>query len=165
MSAGKLPKNNGIPWRGNSAMNDGSTLPDVKGGLVGGYYDAGDHVKFGLPMAFTVTMLSWGAIEFGHDVAAAGEWRHALEAIKWGTDYFVKAHTHPFVYWAEVRMAHVTRQRPFREDTGRADAREWTAAINLLLLRANDGCLTIEVGPRRWGTATRTTTAGSGRRT
>ncbi|CDP19278.1 unnamed protein product [Coffea canephora] len=24
--------------------------------LVGGYYDAGDHVKLGLPMAFTVTM-------------------------------------------------------------------------------------------------------------
>ena len=69
---------------------------------MGGYYDAGDHVKFGLPMAFTVTMLSWGAIEFGDDVAAAGEWGHALEAIKWGTDYFVKAHTEPFVYWAEV---------------------------------------------------------------
>ena len=70
--------------------------------LISGYYDAGDHVKFGLPMAFTVTMLSWGAIEFGDDVAAAGEWGHALEAIKWGTDYFVKAHTEPFVYWAEV---------------------------------------------------------------
>ncbi|CAD6219457.1 unnamed protein product [Miscanthus lutarioriparius] len=41
--------------------------------LVGGYYDAGDHVKFGLPMAFTVTMLAWGAIDFADDVAAAGE--------------------------------------------------------------------------------------------
>ncbi|GER32900.1 endoglucanase [Striga asiatica] len=27
--------------------------------LVGGYYDGGDKVKFGFPMAFTVTMLSW----------------------------------------------------------------------------------------------------------
>ncbi|KAL4564621.1 hypothetical protein LXL04_028687 [Taraxacum kok-saghyz] len=26
--------------------------------LVGGYYDAGDNVKFGFPMAFTTTMLS-----------------------------------------------------------------------------------------------------------
>lgn len=70
--------------------------------LVGGYYDAGDHVKFGLPMAFTVTMLSWSVIEYGEQIAAAGEYGHALEAIKWGTDYFIKAHTHPNVLWAEV---------------------------------------------------------------
>jgi len=28
--------------------------------LLGGYYDAGDNVKYGLPMAFTVTTLAWG---------------------------------------------------------------------------------------------------------
>jgi Glycosyl hydrolase family 9 len=70
--------------------------------LVGGYYDAGDHVKFGLPMAFTVTMLSWSMIEFGEEIAAAGQYQHALEAIKWGTDYFIKAHTHPYILWAEA---------------------------------------------------------------
>ncbi|KAE8728425.1 Endoglucanase 11 [Hibiscus syriacus] len=69
--------------------------------LVGGYYDAGDHVKFGLPMAFTVTMLSWGVIEFRDQIANAGELEHALEAIKWGTDYFIKAHTSLNVLWAE----------------------------------------------------------------
>ncbi|KAK3423941.1 hypothetical protein EUGRSUZ_F00694 [Eucalyptus grandis] len=26
----------------------------------------------------------------------------ALEAIKWGTDYFIKAHTHPTVLWAQA---------------------------------------------------------------
>lgn len=75
---------------------------DVKVDLVGGYYDAGDHVKFGLPMAFTVTMLSWSVIEYGDQIVGAGEWQHALEAIKWGTDYFIKAHTAPNVLWAEV---------------------------------------------------------------
>jgi hypothetical protein len=70
--------------------------------LVGGYYDAGDHVKFGLPMAFTVTMLSWSLVEYGADVAGAGELRHALQSIKWGTDYFIKAHTKPHELWAEV---------------------------------------------------------------
>ncbi|EEC84529.1 hypothetical protein OsI_31260 [Oryza sativa Indica Group] len=94
--SGRLPYSQRVTWRGHSGLTDG-----LQQGvdLVGGYYDAGDHVKFGLPMAFTVTMLSWGAIDFAADIAAAGEWRHALEAIKWGTDYFVKAHTHPFVYW------------------------------------------------------------------
>jgi hypothetical protein len=97
--SGRLPHNQRVPWRGHSGLTDG-----LQQGvdLVGGYYDAGDHVKFGLPMAFTVTMLAWGAIDFADDVQAAGEWGHTLEAIKWGTDYFVKAHTDPFVYWAEV---------------------------------------------------------------
>lgn len=70
--------------------------------LVGGYYDAGDNVKFGLPMAFTVTMLSWSVVEYRDRIVDAGEYRHALEAIKWGTDYFIKAHTHPHVLWAQV---------------------------------------------------------------
>lgn len=72
--------------------------------LVGGYYDAGDHVKFGLPMAFTITMLSWSVIEYRQEIEAAGELGHALEAIKWGTDYFIKAHTSPNVLWAEVSL-------------------------------------------------------------
>ncbi|CAL5074452.1 unnamed protein product [Urochloa decumbens] len=117
--SGRLPHNQRVPWRGHSGLTDG-----LQQGvdLVGGYYDAGDHVKFGLPMAFTVTMLSWGAIEFGDDVAAAGEWGHALEAIKWGTDYFVKAHTEPFVYWAEVGDGdtdHYCWQRPEDMTTSR----------------------------------------------
>ena len=70
--------------------------------LVGGYYDAGDNVKFGLPMAFTITMLSWGVVEYGREIAEAGEYEHALEAIKWGTDYFIKAHTHPTLLWVQV---------------------------------------------------------------
>jgi len=77
---------------------------DVKVDLVGGYYDAGDHVKFGLPMAFTVTMLSWAAVDFSKDIIAANQMANALSAIKWGTDYFVKAHTHPNVLWAQVYM-------------------------------------------------------------
>jgi endoglucanase len=70
--------------------------------LVGGYYDAGDNVKFGLPMAFTVTMMSWSVIEYGDQMAAAGELGHAADAIKWGTDYLVKAHPEPNVLYGEV---------------------------------------------------------------
>ena len=70
--------------------------------LVGGYYDAGDNVKFGLPMAFTVTMMSWSVIEYGRQMASNGELGHALDAIKWGTDYFIKAHPEPNVLYGEV---------------------------------------------------------------
>ncbi|KAL1812924.1 hypothetical protein ACET3Z_022989 [Daucus carota] len=90
--------------------------------LVGGYHDAGDHVKFGLPMAFTVTMLSWGVIEYGEEIASAAELEHALEAIKWGTDYFIKAHTSPNVLWAEVGDGdtdHYCWQRPEDMTTSR----------------------------------------------
>ena len=90
--------------------------------LVGGYYDAGDHVKFGLPMAFTVTMLSWGVNEYRDEIDAAGELEHALEAIKWGTDYFIKAHTSPNVLWVEVGDGdtdHYCWQRPEDMTTSR----------------------------------------------
>ena len=40
--AGKLPADNRIPWRGDSAMNDGC---DNNVEITGGWYDAGDHVK------------------------------------------------------------------------------------------------------------------------
>ncbi|RHN57837.1 putative cellulase [Medicago truncatula] len=97
--SGHLPHNQRVNWRHHSGLTDGL---EQGVDLVGGYYDAGDNVKFGLPMAFTVTLLSWAAIEYGEEIAAAGEYVHAMEAIKWGTDYFIKAHTQPNVLWVEV---------------------------------------------------------------
>lgn len=57
--------------------------------LVGGYYDAGDNMKFGFPMAFTTTMLSWSVIEFGE--LMKDELQNAREAVRWATDYLLKA--------------------------------------------------------------------------
>lgn len=59
--------------------------------LTGGYYDAGDNVKFGFPMAFTTTMLSWSVIEYA-DVMKT-EVNNARTAIRWATDYLLKAAT------------------------------------------------------------------------
>lgn len=70
--------------------------------LVGGYYDAGDNVKFGLPMAFTITMMSWSILEYGKQMGASGELGHAIDAVKWGTDYLIKAHPQPNVLYGEV---------------------------------------------------------------
>ncbi|PAN08078.1 hypothetical protein PAHAL_1G385600 [Panicum hallii] len=117
--SGRLPHSQRVTWRHHSGLTDGL---EQGVDLVGGYYDAGDHVKFGLPMAFTVTMLSWSLIEYGGDVAAAGELGHALEAVKWGTDYFIKAHTQPDELWAEVGDGdtdHYCWQRPEDMTTSR----------------------------------------------
>ncbi|PWZ06444.1 Endoglucanase 16 [Zea mays] len=117
--SGRLPHGQRVTWRDHSGLTDGL---EQGVDLVGGYYDAGDHVKFGLPMAFTVTMLSWSLLEYGADVADAGELAHALESIKWGTDYFIKAHTRPDELWAEVGDGdtdHYCWQRPEDMTTSR----------------------------------------------
>ncbi|XP_066369915.1 endoglucanase 16-like [Miscanthus floridulus] len=117
--SGRLPHGQRVAWRDHSGLTDGL---EQGVDLVGGYYDAGDHVKFGLPMAFTVTMLSWSLLEYGADVADAGELAHALESIKWGTDYFIKAHTRPHELWAEVGDGdtdHYCWQRPEDMTTSR----------------------------------------------
>ncbi len=87
--SGPLPDNNRIEWRSDSTVNDGS---DVGLDLTGGYFDAGDHVKFGFPMAASMTMLSWGVEEYQDAYTRSDQLDEALDAIKWGTDYFLKAH-------------------------------------------------------------------------
>ncbi|KAF8032603.1 hypothetical protein BT93_D1502 [Corymbia citriodora subsp. variegata] len=42
-------------------------------------------------MAFTVTTLSWAALFYQKELQAAGELANVRSAIKWGTDYFLKA--------------------------------------------------------------------------
>ncbi|XP_073301810.1 endoglucanase 6-like [Primulina huaijiensis] len=118
--SGYLPESQRVQWRGNSGLNDGK-LNGVD--LVGGYYDAGDNVKFGLPMAFTITMMSWSVIEYGGQMGGSGELGHAIDAIKWGTDYLIKAHPQPYVLYGEVgdgNTDHFCWQRPEDMTTSRA---------------------------------------------
>ncbi|CAO2828594.1 unnamed protein product [Amaranthus hypochondriacus] len=117
--SGRLPYDQRVSWRHHSGLADG-----LQQGvdLVGGYYDAGDNVKFGLPMAFTVTILSWGVIQYGSQIEDAGQLDHAFQAIKWGADYFIKAHTSPNVLWVEVGDGdtdHYCWQRPEDMTTSR----------------------------------------------
>ncbi|NJM81019.1 MAG: hypothetical protein HC854_17975 [Flavobacterium sp.] len=67
--SGPLPAFNQVSWRANSALNDGS---DVGKNLTGGWYDAGDHVKFGFPMAYSATILGWGALDFKDGYVKSG---------------------------------------------------------------------------------------------
>ncbi|EFJ38621.1 hypothetical protein SELMODRAFT_75214 [Selaginella moellendorffii] len=85
--SGKLPHGNNISYRGDSGLKDGS---DNQADLVGGYYDAGDNIKFHFPQAFAMTLLSWSVIEYSSKYEAVGELGHVKDLIKWGTDYLLK---------------------------------------------------------------------------
>jgi hypothetical protein len=53
-------------------------------------YDAGDNVKFNLPMAWSAGVLAWSIVDFEAGYKAAGEYKTALDSVKWVTDYFIK---------------------------------------------------------------------------
>ena len=97
--SGAKPSWDPVVWRGNSAMNDGS---DVGHDLTGGWYDAGDHVKFGLPMAFSATMLAWGVIENRDAYTNDGQLTTMLNNLHFVNDYFIKAHTAPNELYGQV---------------------------------------------------------------
>lgn len=86
-------------WRGDSGMNDGA---DAGLDLTGGLYDAGDNVKFNLPMAYTATMLSWSVYEDKDAYEQSGQLDYALGNIKWICDYLIKCHPEDNVYYYQV---------------------------------------------------------------
>nr|GMC62006.1 endoglucanase 4-like [Ipomoea batatas] len=115
--SGKLPTNQRLTWRRDSALKDGS---DHGVDLTGGYYDAGDNVKYSFPMAFSATMLAWSVVEYGG--AMGEERRHALEAVRWATDFLLKATEKTNVVYALVGVPvedHHCWERPEDMDTPR----------------------------------------------
>lgn len=96
--SGKL-ENNKISWRGNSALQDGS---EAKLDLSKGMYDAGDHIKFGFPMAFTATVLSWAILEYGDQMDVVDQLEPAQDSLKWITDYLINAHPSENVLYIQV---------------------------------------------------------------
>ncbi|XP_071724523.1 endoglucanase 17-like isoform X2 [Rutidosis leptorrhynchoides] len=72
-------------------------------------------------MAFTTTMLSWSVIEFGG--LMKGELQNAKSAIRWATDYLLKATSHPNTIYVQVGDAnkdHACWERPEDMDTPRS---------------------------------------------
>ncbi|CBY11538.1 unnamed protein product [Oikopleura dioica] len=96
---GKNSNFNRVLWRGDSGMKDGC---DVGHNLDGGWFDAGDHVKFGFPMAFTTTLLGWGMIDYKAEYEHAGEYINALNMIRWPLEFFIRAHTGKNEFYGQV---------------------------------------------------------------
>ncbi|KAK1288561.1 Endoglucanase 3 [Acorus calamus] len=116
--SGRLPPDQRIKWRSHSGLTDGS-LAQVD--LTGGYYDAGDNVKFNFPMAFTTTMLSWSILEYGKRLGP--ELGNARAALRWGSDYLLKSATATpgrlYVGVGDPNADHKCWERPEDMDTPR----------------------------------------------
>lgn len=67
--------------------------PDGNGtlDLTGGWHDAGDHVKFGLPGSYSSSTIGWGYYEFRDDYIEMGLQTHIEDELRWINDYFMKA--------------------------------------------------------------------------
>ena len=78
--AGPLPEWNRVEWKADSAMQDP---------VLGGWFDAGDHVKFNLPMAYSASMLAWGLYQYPNGVEKAGLKETYENNLEFVLDYFV----------------------------------------------------------------------------
>ncbi|MCQ2529627.1 MAG: glycoside hydrolase family 9 protein, partial [Saccharofermentans sp.] len=97
--AGDLPEETRCNWRGDSSLKDGA---DVGLDLTGGWYDAGDNVKFNLPMSYSAAILGWSLYEDYEAYEESGQLAYALGNIKWANDYFIKCHPEDEVYYYQV---------------------------------------------------------------
>jgi endoglucanase len=70
-----------LEWRGDCHTNDE---------FYGGFHDAGDHVKFGLPQSYAASTLGWGVYEFKDAFIQIGEYDHIMEILRWFSDYFLR---------------------------------------------------------------------------
>lgn len=97
--SGALPENTRCNWRGDSGLTDGA---DDGVDLTGGWYDAGDHVKFNLPMAYSAAMLGWSVYEDREAYEQSGQLEYILGDIRWVSDYLIKCHTEDEVFYYQV---------------------------------------------------------------
>ncbi|WP_051195092.1 glycoside hydrolase family 9 protein [Pseudobutyrivibrio ruminis] len=86
-------------WRADSGLKDGS---DFNLDLTGGWYDAGDNVKFNLPMAYSSMVLGWSYLNNPEAYQKSGQAKWMLHDIKWANDYFVKCNPDSSTYFYQV---------------------------------------------------------------
>ena len=97
--SGDLPEDTRCNWRGDSGLTDGA---DAGLDLTGGLYDAGDHVKFNLPMAYTASTLAWSVYESYDSYEESGQLPYIMDSIRWINDYLIKCHPEENVFYYQV---------------------------------------------------------------
>ena len=130
--AGPLPSWNRVQWRADATMNDYVT---------GGWYDAGDHVKFNLPMAFSASMLGWALYEYPEGFDAAGQRIYMENNLRFVLDYFVDCNKGSSVvyqigdgaadhkWWGPVEVIEKEMERPYFTGKGSAVTAQMAAAL------------------------------------
>ncbi len=97
--SGDLPELVRCNWRGDSCLTDGA---DAGLDLTGGLFDAGDNVKFNLPMAYTSSVLAWTVYEKQDALEESGQYAYLMDTIRWVNDYLIKCHPEDDVYYYQV---------------------------------------------------------------
>ncbi|KDQ64704.1 glycoside hydrolase family 9 protein [Jaapia argillacea MUCL 33604] len=105
--SGKLPANKRVPWRNDSALEDGS---DVHLDLTGGYYDAGDYIKCTFPLSFTLMSICWGAIDYGKGYDMTQQTPYLDSMLRWGLDWLIKAHPSSDTLYVQVGDANIDNE-------------------------------------------------------
>ena len=82
--SGKLPEWNNVPWRADSMVDEDGKDTDK---VPGGWYDAGDHFKFTLTNAYSVSLLAWGYLEYTDAIKKAGLDELYKNNMKFAMDY------------------------------------------------------------------------------
>ncbi|KAE8712630.1 Endoglucanase 10 [Hibiscus syriacus] len=62
-------------------------------------------MKFGFPLAFTATVLSWAILEYGDQMAAVNQLEPAHHSLKWITDFLINAHPEDNVLYIQVNTS------------------------------------------------------------
>ncbi|KAK9822989.1 hypothetical protein WJX81_001643 [Elliptochloris bilobata] len=79
--SGRVPSADAhVAWRKDSGLYD-----EVQGG----FYDAGDYVKFNWPQAWSISMLSWVALMYPAGLKATGSYDALMSNIRWGADFLL----------------------------------------------------------------------------
>ena len=130
--AGPLPSWNRVQWRGDSTMNDYVT---------GGWYDAGDHVKFNLPMAYSAAMLGWALYEYPEGFDMSGQRVHMENNLRFVLDYLADCNKGSTVvyqigdgaadhkWWGPVEVIEKEMERPYYTGNGSAVTAQMADAL------------------------------------
>ena len=63
-------------------------------------------------MAQAMTTLAYGGIMFEDGYKASGQFSYLQSSVKWGTDYFIKAHVSPNEFYCQVGNGDIDHAYP-----------------------------------------------------
>ncbi|KAF8934292.1 hypothetical protein BGZ58_005808 [Dissophora ornata] len=90
--------------RKDSALTDGQ---DAGLDLSGGYYDAGDYLKFIFPLTFSMAETCWGGLEFWEGYQLANQTVYLDQTVRWGMDWLIKAHPNNNTLYVQVGLSDI----------------------------------------------------------